>query len=81
MSVVVRIDSKGRILIPKDIREALRIRERQLLRMKVVDDKIILEPIENVTDKYYGIVEVKKWPRDLDEFLSEAIQEWWRRST
>ncbi len=81
LSTVVRIDEKGRILIPKGIREALGVKEKQLLKIKVVGDKIILEPVRDYADKYYGVFEAKKWPRDLDEFLAEALQEWWRRST
>ncbi|ADI32016.1 AbrB/MazE/SpoVT family DNA-binding domain-containing protein [Staphylothermus hellenicus] len=81
MSVVVRVDSKGRIVIPKNIREALGIREKQLLMLRIVDGKIVLEPIGDVADKYYGVVRVEKWPSDLDEFLAGAVREWWRRST
>ncbi len=80
MNLVVRVDEKGRILIPKGIREALGVKERQMLRIEVVDGKIVLEPIKDIADKYYGVIRVKKWPRDLDEFLAEALQEWWRRS-
>lgn len=81
MSLVTRIDDKGRVLIPKSIREAIGIRERQLVRIKVVDGKIVLEPLRDIADEYYGVVKIKKWPRDLDEFLVEAVQKWWRRST
>ena len=80
MNLVVRVDEKGRILIPKGIREALGVKERQMLRIEVVDGKIVLEPIKDIADKYYGVIRVKKWPRNLDEFLAEALQEWWRRS-
>jgi len=80
LNLVVRVDEKGRILIPKGIREALGVKERQMLRIEVVDGKIVLEPIKDIADKYYGVIRVKKWPRDLDEFLAEALQEWWRRS-
>jgi len=81
LDVVVRIDKKGRVLIPKNIREALGLREKQLLRVKIVDGKLMLEPLDNIADKYYGIIKVKKWPHDLDEFLIEAIQKWWRERT
>ena len=78
LDVVVRIDKKGRVLIPKNIREALGLREKQLLRVKIVDGKLMLEPLGNIADKYYGILKVKKWPHDLDEFLIEAVQKSWR---
>ena len=81
MSLVVRVDEKGRVLIPKSIREATGIRERQLVRIKIVDGKIVLEPLRDIANEYYGVIKVKKWPRDLDEFLVEAVQRWWRRSS
>jgi len=81
MDLVVRVDEKGRILIPKSIREATGIRERQLVRIRVVNGKIVLEPLRDVADEFYGAIRVEKWPRDLDEFVNEAIRRWWRRST
>ncbi len=78
---MVRVDEKGRILIPKSIREATGIRERQLVRIRVVNGKIVLEPLRDVADEFYGAIRVEKWPRDLDEFVNEAIRRWWRRST
>jgi AbrB family looped-hinge helix DNA binding protein len=81
LSAVVRVNEKGRIVIPKDIREKLGIKEKQLLKISVVEDKIVLELIKDIADRYYGVFEVKKWPRDLDNFMIEVLQEWWKRST
>lgn len=81
MDAVVRVDAKGRVLIPKGVREALGVREGALLRLRVVDGKIVLEPEGGVADKYYGVFEVRRWPRDLDGFLTEVIRGWWRGST
>ena len=60
LDIIVRIDKKSSVLIPKNIREALRLREKQLLRVKMVDGKLMLEPLGNIADKYYGIIKVKK---------------------
>lgn len=81
LSMVVRVDRKGRVTIPKSIREALGMREGGLVMIRIVDDKIVLESIEDIVDKYHGIIRVEKWPKDLDEFLVEVIRKWWRRST
>ncbi len=81
MDVVVRVDEKGRVVIPKSVREAVGLREKQLVRIEVVDGKIVLEPLRDIADEYYGIVRVREWPRDLDEFVNEVLREWWRRST
>ena len=77
MDKIVRMDNKGRISIPKAVREALNIKEGQYLRVKVAGNKIILEPIGSYASKYYGMFKVKKWPKDLDEFVREAMERLW----
>ena len=81
MEEVVRVDSRGRIVIPKHVRETLGIEEGSLLRLRVSGRTIVLEPIESTANRYYGAIRVRRWPRDLDEFLSEVLAEWWRGST
>ncbi len=78
---IVRVDSRGRIAIPKHIRRALGIEEGSLLKLEVVNGKIVLEPLESVADKYYGVFRIEKWPRDIDEFLNEVLARWLREST
>ncbi len=46
MSVIVRVDSKGRIVIPKEFREAIGIREGEEVRLSLNGNKIIVERIE-----------------------------------
>ncbi|MUM63705.1 AbrB family transcriptional regulator [Acidianus infernus] len=43
---ILTIDDRGRITIPKEVRELI---------MSVEDSKIVLEPIVVDVDKYYGI--------------------------
>ncbi|HDH06937.1 MAG TPA: hypothetical protein ENF87_01055 [Thermoproteales archaeon] len=45
-----------------------------------IKDYLIKKPTISVADKYYGIVRVKKWSEDLDEFLVEAIKKLWKSS-
>jgi len=75
VEAVVRIDEKGRLLIPKSIREAVGLKERQAVRIEVADGKLIIVPLKGVADTYYGAIRVKRWPRDLDEFLEEVLRE------
>ncbi len=58
MDVVVRIDRKGHILIPRKIKEALGIKERQPIRVNVVGNKIVLTPLKDIEDVYYNSIEV-----------------------
>ena len=78
MAIVV-IDSKGRILIPKNIREAVGATTGTAFIARVEENKIILEKIGKPSEKYAGIFKPrKKVPEDLDKVVLEAIEEWWR---
>ena len=75
---VVKIDEKGRIMIPKKIRETAKIKTGTYLSIKTKDKTIIIEPSESVAEKYCGIIKVTKWPEELDEFIVEATGKWWK---
>jgi len=68
----VRVDSKGRIIIPKYIRKKAKIKEGGYVRVE--GDTIVIEPIQSIADKYYGIVKIEKWPDDLDEFAVDVMR-------
>lgn len=76
---VVKIDKKGRLLIPKDIREKAGIKVESLVMIKVREKSIVIEPVEPVADKYFGAFRVAKWPEDLDEFVVGVMRDWWSR--
>ena len=57
---MVRVDEKGRVLIPKSVRYLVELKERQLVRVEVAGNKIVLEPLGDVADKYYGVVEIRE---------------------
>lgn len=75
----VRVDRKGRILLPKSVRERVGVREGGYVRVTVLERKIVVEPVESVADRYFGAFKVDRWPPDLDEFLARVISEWWSR--
>jgi AbrB family looped-hinge helix DNA binding protein len=68
----VRVDSKGRIIIPKYIRKKAKIKEGGYVRVE--GDTIVIEPIQSIADKYYGIIKIEKWSDDLDEFAAEVMR-------
>ncbi len=76
MEFIVRVDSKGRVLIPKGLRESVGISEKDLVKVYVKKGKVIVEPLGSVADKFFGCFKVEKWPKDLDEFVTEAIKKW-----
>ena len=76
-STTVKVDGKGRIIIPKEIRETVNIREGSYLAIRTKEKTIMMEPLEPVADKYFGAFKVTRWPENMDEFLVEVIGEWW----
>jgi len=74
----VKIDEKGRIIIPKSIRETANLKKGNYASIKIKDKTIIIQPAESIADKYCGIFKITKWPEDLDEFIMEATRKWWK---
>jgi AbrB family looped-hinge helix DNA binding protein len=73
----VKVDDKGRIMIPKNIRETVNLKEGSYVAIKAKEKMIIMEPLEPVADKYYGAFKITKWPENMDEFIVEVIKKWW----
>jgi bifunctional DNA-binding transcriptional regulator/antitoxin component of YhaV-PrlF toxin-antitoxin module len=69
----VKLDRKGRVLIPADIRRELKARR---FRMKVSHGKIILEPVikaESVKGKYKGLLRVSMKLEEQQERFIRGI--------
>ena len=73
----VKVDEKGRIIIPKNIREAAELKEGSYVTIKSKGKIIMMEPLEPVADKYYGAFKGTRWPENMDEFMVEVIKQWW----
>jgi AbrB family looped-hinge helix DNA binding protein len=73
----VKVDEKGRVIIPKSLREKAKVKERGYVKMKAEGKTIIIEPVESIADKYYGAFKIEKWPEDLDEFIVKVMRKWW----
>ncbi|MCI0555315.1 MAG: AbrB/MazE/SpoVT family DNA-binding domain-containing protein [Anaerolineae bacterium] len=57
--MLLRLSSKGQVVIPKTIRESLRLKNGDQFQVRVIDGKIVLEPvakglIEKLQGKYVG---------------------------
>lgn len=77
----VKIDDKGRVMIPKKIRKTAKVKAGTYVNIKAKDTTIIIEPAESIAEKYCGIFQITKWPEDLDEFIVEATRKWWTNHT
>jgi looped-hinge helix DNA binding domain, AbrB family len=69
---ILKIDDRGRITIPKEVRELLKSKR---LKLKIEDGKIILEPVVLDVNKYYGIFKKDVGNEDIDEILNKALAE------
>lgn len=73
---VVRLSSKGQLVLPKNVREHLSLKRGLELKVEVLGGKIILEPIYQETGKDW-----RHWrgalrgSRVLEEHLQEHGQE------
>ena len=79
VETTTKLDEKGRVRIPKRIREAAQLKEGSCVHIKAKEKTIIIELVEPVADKYYGAFKVEKWPEDMDAYLTEAMQKRWKQ--
>ena len=54
--MLVRLSSKGQVVIPKAVRQTLRLTPGTELRIEVVEQKVVLEPVTSGSpiDALYG---------------------------
>lgn len=79
VSVVVRVDERGRVVLPKAVRERVGLKKGGYARVRVEGSAIVIEPVGSLADKYFGAFKVDRWPEDLNDFVERAVQGWWAR--
>lgn len=79
MLETVKVDAKGRVIIPKRLRDKAKVKEGSVVRIKADEKGIVIEPLEPIADEYFGAFKVTKWPENLDEFVVDVMREWWGR--
>jgi AbrB family looped-hinge helix DNA binding protein len=53
---ITTVSSKGQLVIPKEIRNALGIKPKQKMNLKIVEDHVEMEPLpENPVEYFCGI--------------------------
>ncbi len=77
--MISKVDKKGRVLLPKRLREAVGLKEGSIVRVRAEENKIIIEKVGSVADRFFGKFKVERWPEDLDEFLKDKIREFVER--
>ncbi len=79
-TATVKIDEKGRIVIPKGIRKAAKLQAGSSIKIRSKGKTVILEQIEPVADKYFGSFKVSEWPSNLDDYAIEVKKKWQKKS-
>jgi AbrB family looped-hinge helix DNA binding protein len=74
-----KVDKRGRVVIPKDLREKAKVKEGTTVKIMATEKGIVLEPLESIADKYFGAFKVTRWPEDLDEFVVKVMRGWWQQ--
>jgi AbrB family looped-hinge helix DNA binding protein len=74
-----KVDKKGRVVIPKSLREKANVKEDSQVKITASEKGIIIEPLGPVADKYFGAFNVTHWPEDLDEFVVKVMRKWWKQ--
>lgn len=82
MDEVIKVDSKGRLLIPKSLREKVEINEGSYVTVRSDGKSIVIEPTVSTAEKYYGRFKVESVPPDLDEYVKgEILRNWLKKHT
>ena len=74
---IAKVDEKGRVVIPKRLRDKAEVKEGSYVKVKANGKNIIIEPLEPIANKYFGAFKIVKWPEDLDEFVVKVMKKWW----
>jgi len=67
--MLVKVTSKGQIVIPSEVRKKLNIQKGQKLVVSVEENRIILEPVEDILRKGRGLL--KDDGKKILEYLLE----------
>ncbi|HIQ24172.1 MAG TPA: AbrB/MazE/SpoVT family DNA-binding domain-containing protein [Pyrodictium delaneyi] len=80
---IVRLDSKGRVTLPLEVRRRLGLREGSQLRILVDEEKgkIIIEKAESTAERYYGVFRPRRHVDDVEEEIEEAVYRAWLGDT
>ena len=75
MTVVVKLSSKGQLVIPGGIRRALRLQPGARFHLEIVDRKIVLDPIteKSPIEALYGMFADEDFLGDLEREHREEV--------
>jgi len=75
---MVKVYRKGIVVLPKSVRDALGIAEGTLLRVRVEDGKIVLEPLD-LWERVWGCAKGFGSAEEAELELDREEEEFWKR--
>ena len=73
--MLLRLSSKGQLVIPKTIRESLRLKNGDQFQVRIVDGKIVLDPVaKGLVEKLHGKYAGHNMLRSLEEEHKREIE-------
>ena len=73
--MLVRLSSKGQLVIPRSIRESLHLKNGDRFKARIVDGKIILEPVaKNLVQQLHGKYTGANLLKDLEEEHKQELE-------
>ncbi len=73
--MLLRISSKGQLVLPKKIRETLHLKNGDQFQARIVDGRIVLEPVKkDAIDRLHGILAGTDVLRVLEEEHRREIE-------
>ncbi len=72
METIVRVDDKGRILIPVDFREKIKL--GKVVRLRIENDRLVIEPLRNPLETLRSIVNIKINASQNPKLLSKIAE-------
>jgi len=75
----VRVLNNGLVTIPKSWRTQTGIKEKDIIKAKLIDNKIILEPDQSHEVRIFTDKEIQQWIEDdkLPKELADETNEFW----
>jgi AbrB family looped-hinge helix DNA binding protein len=73
--MLLRLSSKGQLVLPKKIREKLNLKIGDQFQVRVMDDKIILEPVKKgAIKKLHGVLTDTNVLKELEEEHRKEVE-------
>jgi len=73
--MLLRLSSKGQLVIPRSIRESLHLKNGDQFQARVVDGKILLEPVQaDLIHQLHGLFAGSAMLKELEEEHRQEVE-------